>query len=99
MPPPPPPFRNELDGLDELAVLEHLEREAAGCPPEDDGEPGDVFGLMECDLGSDAKRPCRRLETATVQQDAGPPEHGPRETPAVPPTKKRRLVGKQAPCG
>ena len=34
-----------------------------------------------------------------MQQDAGPPEHGPRETPAVPPTKKRRLVGKQAPCG
>ena len=77
--------------------MEELELEAAG-GPEDDGDMDDVFGHMERDLGVDAKRACRRTETEAGQHVEDLPDHAPLHGPGDPPAKRRRLVGKQAPC-
>ena len=77
--------------------MEQLELAAAG-GPEDDGEMEDVFGHMERDLGMAAKRACRRPETAAEQQVAVLPDHAHQQGLGAPPAKRKRLVGKQAPC-
>ena len=93
VPPPPAPFRSELD---ELAEMEQLELEAAG-GHEEYGDMEDVFGHMEEDFGADAKRVCRRAEIAAGQLGEEVPGPAPLQGSAEPPAKKRRLVGKQAP--
>ena len=97
VPPPPAPFRSELD---ELAEMERLGLEAAGAHEEEHDNMEDVFGHMEEDFGADAKRPCRREEIAAEQLDEEALGPAPPQGAAEPPAKKRRLVGKQAPpCG
>ena len=96
VPPPPAPFRTELEAL---AEMERLELEAADACEEDYGDLEDVFGHMGEDFGTDTGRPGRRegIVAEELHAEAGGPAAS--QGVAGPPAKRMRIVGKRPPQG